>query len=72
MDPYQTANAMSVEGHNIVVTGQAGSGKSQLVREMYKQLTSCGKVVQLTASTGLAASLLPGSNIFCYFVFLIK
>ena len=75
MDPYQNAKAMSVEGHNIVITGQAGSGKSQLVREMFKQLTSTGKVVQLTASTGLAASLLPGSiYIYCnrYFVNKVK
>ena len=61
MDPFETAKTLSVQGHNIVVTGQAGSGKSQLVCEIYNELKSSGKVVQLTASTALAASLLPGA-----------
>ena len=60
IDPYQTAKTLSVEGHNIVVTGQAGSGKLSS-SELFNELKSSGKVVQLTVSTSPAASLLPGA-----------
>ena len=59
-DPYKKATELCIEGHNVVICGQAGSGKSHLIRELNKQLTSLGKHVQMTASTGLSASLLPG------------
>ncbi|KAK3100053.1 hypothetical protein FSP39_013962 [Pinctada imbricata] len=46
-----------VKGHNVVVCGQAGTGKTFLVKETVKYFKSIGKSYALTATTGLAASL---------------
>ena len=43
-------------GHNLVVLGQAGTGKSFLVRETQRRLASEGRRVHVAASTGIAAS----------------
>lgn len=50
------------KGHNICVTGGAGSGKSYLIRELAKK-----SGVKLTASTGVAANLIGGETIFSAF-----
>lgn len=42
--------------HNITVLGQAGTGKSYIIREAKKQLTDLGKSVAVTASAGIVAS----------------
>jgi len=46
------------EGHNIFLTGPAGSGKSYLICEIVEWAASIGKPIALTAMTGCAALLL--------------
>ena len=43
-----------VEGHNVFITGQGGTGKSFLVKEIYKELTRSGKRVAIICSSGIA------------------
>lgn len=40
------------QGHNICLTGQAGAGKTSLIKEASQQLASSGKSVAVTALTG--------------------
>ena len=44
-------------GHNLLVSGQAGTGKSTLVNSIVKELTSCGKKVKVVCSSGISCSL---------------
>ena len=48
---------IAVAGHNLLLLGSAGTGKSFTVCEIYKRLSDSGKKVQLTCSTGIACSL---------------
>jgi len=43
-------------GHNLLVTGQAGTGKSFLVRTMYDRLKDQGKKVEIVCASGIAGS----------------
>ena len=61
-DPYELAKTLAVDGHNLIIVGQAGSGKSFLLKEIITGLSQEGKLVQACASTNLAASLLPGKT----------
>ena len=45
-------------GFNLFITGPAGTGKSFVLRTIVEQAEKAGRQVQVTASTGLAASLL--------------
>jgi ATP-dependent DNA helicase PIF1 len=47
------------KGHNILLLGSAGTGKSYVLCEIYDTLTSQGKKVKLTCSTGIACSVYP-------------
>ena len=38
-----------LEGHNVFISGQAGTGKSFLVKEIYKRLKQGGKKVTMCA-----------------------
>ena len=49
--------------HNFLILGQAGTGKSHLIRKLCKDLRERGKSVSITATTGLAASHLQGCTI---------
>lgn len=42
-------------GQNVLLHGCGGSGKTYLIRELAKYLTTAGKVVVCTATTGIAA-----------------
>ena len=44
-------------GHNLLVSGQAGTGKSTLVNSIIKELTSCMKKVKVVCSSGISCSL---------------
>lgn len=47
-----------IEGKNIFITGPGGSGKSELIRLIYKHAYSCFKDIHVTALTGCASILL--------------
>ena len=51
-----------VTGHNILILGAAGTGKSFLVKKLFNTLKT-KKTTQLTASTGIAASNIEGVTI---------
>ena len=42
------------DGHNVFITGQGGTGKSFLVKEIYKELTKSGNRVAIICSSGIA------------------
>lgn len=49
-------------GESLLLTGDSGTGKTALVKAMIEIAQSEGKEIAVTASTGLAASLLPGGR----------
>jgi ATP-dependent DNA helicase PIF1 len=51
------------DGHNVLLTGPAGSGKTYVLNQFIRQAKSSGKHVSVTATTGLAATHLGGSTI---------
>jgi len=57
------ALAIMNEGHNVLLTGPAGSGKTYVLNQLIKLKKHDGKHVSVTATTGLAASHLGGSTI---------
>lgn len=57
------ALAIMNEGHNVFLTGPAGSGKTFVLNQFIKLAKHNGRHVSVTATTGLAASHLGGSTI---------
>ena len=59
MDAYQQiAYKTCIEGHNTVICGQAGSGKSVvkfLLKKIVEDIRSKGKTVHVVSSTGISA-----------------
>ena len=53
-------------GHNVLLTGPAGSGKTYVLNEFIKQAKKDGKTLAVTATTGLAATHLGGSTIHAW------
>ena len=54
----QHAYEMFIEGKNIFISGQAGTGKSFIISKMYQHAITNNKKIQITALTGCAALLL--------------
>ena len=50
-------------GHNVLLTGPAGSGKTYVLNQFIRQAKHEGKHVSVTATTGLAATHLGGTTI---------
>ncbi|KAK3108700.1 hypothetical protein FSP39_013660 [Pinctada imbricata] len=51
------------EGHNLLILGQSGTGKSFLTQKIASALRKAGKHVNLTATTGIAALGINGKTI---------
>lgn len=60
------ALGIMLAGHNILLTGQAGSGKTFVLNEFIKRAKADGKSIAVTATTGLAATHLGGSTIHAW------
>jgi ATP-dependent DNA helicase PIF1 len=54
------------EGHNVLLTGPAGSGKTYVLNEFIRRAKARGKYVAVTATTGLAATHLGGNTIHAW------
>jgi ATP-dependent DNA helicase PIF1 len=55
-----------LEGHSVLLTGQAGAGKTYVLNEFIRRVKADGKTVAVTATTGLAASHLGGTTIHAW------
>ena len=55
-----------LEGHSVLLTGQAGSGKTFVLNEFIRLAKREGKLVAVTATTGLAATHLGGNTIHAW------
>lgn len=53
-------------GHNVLLTGPAGAGKTYVLNQFIRQAKSDGKHVSVTATTGLAATHLGGNTIHAW------
>lgn len=61
-----TALKILEEGHNVFLTGQAGAGKSYTLRKFIEHLHQKKIKVAVTASSGVAATILGGSTVHSY------
>ena len=48
--------SLACKGHNLLVTGQAGTGKSTVVSEIISNLQAVGKKVSVVCSSGIACT----------------
>lgn len=55
-----------LEGHNVLLTGPAGSGKTYVLNEFIRRAKHEGKYVAVTATTGLAATHIGGNTIHAW------
>jgi len=62
MDQQLALNIL-LDGHNVLLTGPAGSGKTYLLNQFIKLVKHGGRKVSVTATTGLAATHLGGTTI---------
>lgn len=61
-----TALRIMNEGHNVFLTGSAGAGKSYTLRQFIKHARDRGLNVAVTASSGVAATILGGSTVHSF------
>lgn len=55
-EDQQTAFDLAKDGHNLVVIGQGGCGKTFLIKQIVNYLRSKGKTVTIACSTGIAST----------------
>lgn len=58
----EIAYCQVLNGHNVVISGQGGIGKSFLVKEIHDALKSAGKNVFIACSTGIACTIYPNTQ----------
>lgn len=54
------------DGHHVLLTGPAGSGKTYVLNEFIRRTKAEGKLVSVTATTGLAATHINGATIHAW------
>lgn len=59
----EKAIQLAIAGHNIFLTGNAGTGKTYTLNNIIRELKRKGKIVAVTASTGIASTHINGSTI---------
>ena len=59
----ERAIELALSGHNIFLTGKAGTGKSYTTNKIIEQMRKSGKSVAVTATTGIAATHIDGQTI---------
>jgi len=59
----EKAIELALQGNNIFLTGNAGTGKTYTLNKIIETLQDQGKIVAVTASTGIASTHLNGSTI---------
>src|SRR6476469_8072229 len=62
----QLALEIMLDGHNVLLTGPAGSGKTYVLNEFIRRAKKQGKYVAVTATTGLAATHIGGNTIHAW------
>ncbi|KAH3782839.1 hypothetical protein DPMN_160759 [Dreissena polymorpha] len=55
-DKQGEAYRLMSEGHNVVLLGAAGTGKSFILKGFVEEQRKCGKNITLTCTTGIACS----------------
>ena len=55
----ETAFNLAITGHNIFIGGQAGTGKTFLIGQIYKHFVEKGANVSCACTTGIACTNLP-------------
>ncbi len=61
---YAVSSVM--EGHNILLTGSAGTGKSYTIKYIIEYLNNANKNFAITASTGTAAVMIGGQTLHSF------
>ena len=56
MQPEEEVLWLCKNGHNVLITGQAGTGKTTLLKKVHATCASQGRIVAVTASTGIATT----------------
>ena len=54
--PEDEALLLCAAGHNVVITGQAGCGKTTVIKKYIEKISKTGRNVAVTASTAIAAT----------------
>lgn len=62
----QLALQIMLEGHSVLLTGPAGSGKTYVLNQFIREAKNAGKHVSVTATTGLAATHIGGNTIHAW------
>lgn len=62
----QLALEIMLDGHNVLLTGPAGSGKTYVLNEFIRRAKKDGRYIAVTATTGLAATHIGGNTIHAW------